>query len=688
MKQTYSLRFSLIVLMLLGIGAGMQALALTVTVKMVVNTSTQADTLSNTGAVQVSGESKLGTTPAITWSTSSGIVAQNIGGDYWEATFQAAPGDTIYYKFVTFFDAALTKSTFHWGGWEGPINSGVAGAGENRALIVGNSDTTLDLQYYNGWENKVDQYWRPFESKTDSVAVFFKINMGGAEFDPATQIVDVRGGLPIGNAAWNPAFLVLTRDANSVNNGSFWRGVVYVAKSAITVSTSKQEFKYVIQPSTWESTGNRSFIFSSLSDTTIEWKYFNDFPPQGPKVTADVLFSLKLQALENSGMFNRAIGDKIAVTGAKGWPPSDFNPLTDFDTTSTMLKMTYDPDLKEWDLVESFTKYPNEVLKYKYYIAWDSSRVDSASANYIPGLQLSDGWEEPGVTGGADRSYKYTSDVQQVVPGDFGSETQFFNSLHWKSAITTPIQVTFNINMAPATNSATNPNTLFVPGTDTLYVQFDGCLTAVTQGMTMWGTDNRLMLSDVDGDGIYTGTWNLKAPSLNQFCYRLVYTSSGIDGGIENGSGSAVQGRRYYQYVHPLTVTADGATWPATYSLTEMPWMLDNLTIEDPPDMNTITGVGDNNSNIVTSFELKQNYPNPFNPTTVITYAVPQNGHVSIDVFNVLGQKVSTLVNQEQIAGTHSISWNAAESGLSSGMYMYRMQAGTFSQVKKMLLTK
>jgi hypothetical protein len=402
-------------------------------------------------------------------------------------------------------------------------------------------------------------------------------------------------------------------------------------------------------------------------------------------VTADVLFSLKLQALEKAGLFNRSLGDKVAITGAKGWPPGTFN----FDTEPTMLKMTYDPDLKEWDLVTSFTKYPLEVITYKYYISWDSTRVDSTKANFIRGLQLSNGWEEPGVTGGADRNYVYSDKVQQVVAGDFGSATQFFNSLHWKGGITTPIKVTFNINMAPATSATTNPSTLFRPGIDTVYIQFDGSLAAVTQGKTMWGTDNRIMLKDPDGDGKYTGTWDMKAPTLYQFCYRLVYTSPG--GEIENGSGSAVKGRRYYQYVHPTKVLADSATWPSTYTLAELPWKLDNLTIEDPPDLDKVTGVSDDVSNIPGFYALHQNYPNPFNPSTIITYSIPENARVKIEIFNILGQRVASLFNQDQIAGTHSIAWNAQDDRgqkISSGVYLLKMQAGTFSQVKKMLLTK
>jgi hypothetical protein len=167
-----------------------------------------------------------------------------------------------------------------------------------------------------------------------------------------------------------------------------------------------------------------------------------------------------------------------------------------------------------------------------------------------------------------------------------------------------------------------------------------------------------------------------------------VYTSP--TGEIWNGSGSAIRGRRYYQYVHPTQVAADSAVWPATYSLAQINWMLDNLTIEDPPDLDHVTGVG-NGSEIPGSYALYQNFPNPFNPSTMITYAVPRSGHVRIEVYNILGQKIASLFDQEQSPGIHSIAWNAQDDRglkLSSGVYILRMQAPTFTQVRKMLLAK
>jgi Secretion system C-terminal sorting domain len=88
----------------------------------------------------------------------------------------------------------------------------------------------------------------------------------------------------------------------------------------------------------------------------------------------------------------------------------------------------------------------------------------------------------------------------------------------------------------------------------------------------------------------------------------------------------------------------------------------------------------------IKTFALEQNYPNPFNPSTTISYQLPSEGQVSLKVYDMLGNEVTTLVNEMKTAGEYQVDFNAAV--LSSGIYFYRLQAGNFVETKRMMLMK
>ena len=86
------------------------------------------------------------------------------------------------------------------------------------------------------------------------------------------------------------------------------------------------------------------------------------------------------------------------------------------------------------------------------------------------------------------------------------------------------------------------------------------------------------------------------------------------------------------------------------------------------------------------NFGLGQNYPNPFNPSTTISYELPEPTSVQLSVFDMLGREVAVLVDGERSAGRHAVRFNAE--GLTSGIYVYRIHAGTFTQTRKFTLMK
>ncbi len=99
-----------------------------------------------------------------------------------------------------------------------------------------------------------------------------------------------------------------------------------------------------------------------------------------------------------------------------------------------------------------------------------------------------------------------------------------------------------------------------------------------------------------------------------------------------------------------------------------------------------ITGVVRDDNKIPASFSLLQNYPNPFNPSTTIKFSLPKGGMVSLKIFNSLGEEVEELINEMKPAGNYSVSFDAGK--LASGIYLYKLSAGNFNQIKKMILVK
>ncbi len=99
-----------------------------------------------------------------------------------------------------------------------------------------------------------------------------------------------------------------------------------------------------------------------------------------------------------------------------------------------------------------------------------------------------------------------------------------------------------------------------------------------------------------------------------------------------------------------------------------------------------VSGISEIPNAIPENYSLSQNYPNPFNPTTKIEYRIPERSNVELKVYDVLGNEVASLVNEEQSAGNYRADFIGTD--LTSGIYFYKLQAGTFVETKKMILLK
>lgn len=204
---------------------------------------------------------------------------------------------------------------------------------------------------------------------------------------------------------------------------------------------------------------------------------------------------------------------------------------------------------------------------------------------------------------------------------------------------------------------------------------------AVINTMLIAGTEGGVFLTTDNGTtwkAVNTGLTNKKVLALAVAGNNLFAATRG--GGVfvsmnHGGSWRAVNEGLTYLIVNALAIsnstlfagTSGGGLWKR-------------------PVSQMITGVNVNEHAVPERFSLFQNYPNPFNPSTVISYQLPVDGLMTLKVYDVLGREVQTLVNERQNAGNYSVTFNA--SGLPSGIYFYRLQAGTYSETKNLLLLK
>ncbi len=99
-----------------------------------------------------------------------------------------------------------------------------------------------------------------------------------------------------------------------------------------------------------------------------------------------------------------------------------------------------------------------------------------------------------------------------------------------------------------------------------------------------------------------------------------------------------------------------------------------------------LTAISGRESEVPSEYKLEQNFPNPFNPSTVFEFALPKQSHVKLEVYNLLGERVAAVLDEVLTAGYYSVPYNAKR--LASGVYLYRLSAGTFVETKKMLFLR
>ena len=151
----------------------------------------------------------------------------------------------------------------------------------------------------------------------------------------------------------------------------------------------------------------------------------------------------------------------------------------------------------------------------------------------------------------------------------------------------------------------------------------------------------------------------------------------------DNSFSSGAVSSSAWVYEHTFNSTGSNPYYCAQHGGPGGSGMSGIVTVENATDVN-------DNSISVYKFELEQNYPNPFNPNTTISYQLPVSNKVTLIVYNIVGDEVATLVNEEKSAGSYRVNFDASSysGGLSSGIYFYKLQAGPYAETKEMILLK
>jgi hypothetical protein len=663
-------------------------------VTFIVNTATVPDTLLPASDVRITGSAA-----AITgWG--AGVALTNIGGDYWSTTVALNDGDTVFYKIK-----------IGGGGWEQNLDNPLGIGNGNRAYVVdAHHDTTLPLQFWNNGPQQ-EQYFRPWTAVADTfMNVYFRVDMQGIIQSGAFNwhepqdgdSVGVRGdGMGGPDLNWAPTFY-LTREVAPTNSASafnvppnsFFSGRVRFRKSQLTPGAIVN-YKFIIGADwgrdEWQghSPANRTFpIPVGLNDTTLQYVYYNDQRPnqRANGDTCYITFRANMQtAIQNGGF---SIGDTVVVQSGF------FGTGAQSGREKRLLRQGFSTI---YQAVDTIVTSIGNTLDYQYYVRKNAvdTRENYYNFTYNGGTASE---AERRVVTVISKSYSIVDTATSIA--NARRQPVFPNN----RTLARSVNVRWEVDVRPAIYQVLHGDSLrdvqgsfHVTNADSVLawgVWMNGLAVGGwgNTGTTDWdfglmGNNDKKLYDDgtngdlVAGDSIFTRMVTAAPESLGIGTKGQVgqIFKFGIKGG-DNEGGAGGFGNNHLENIDDTgpaytLLSQFGSINPAFYSV----WDYDCHCLKNP------LGVNDHLA-VPMKFSLSQNYPNPFNPSTKIDYTIPSAMDVSLKLYNVLGQEVATLVQGKQTAGAHVATFNASKVG--SGVYYYKIVAGQFTSIKKMLLVK
>ena len=673
------------------------------------NTATIPDTIPVAGSsIQVrGGTSNTGGFSPITWGNDAQNNLTRFGGDYWKKTVYMQAGDTLRYKYAIEYGTAT--------GWEQGCYAAdfpaVADSNANRSLIVPDKDTTLSVEFWNNGAKTRPQYFRPWTAAPDSfLNVYFRVNLRGkyaiGGFDPVKDTVAVRGG---GNAGadlnWDHS-TYLTAESAPSNGGGYtiapsdmYSARLRFPKSSLTEGASI-EYKFLFNNS-WDGrqeASNRSFAVPvGKKDTTLYWVFYDNIHPlaRPNPDTIKITFNANMAQASASGGVD-VVNDTVYVrTGTFTTAAESGRRKRLVRGLGTMMSVT-----------DTIITAKKKVLDYQYYVVRNGVEIRENYYNFFYTGTVQSEAERRQVI--VDSTASLTNG--QTVRDTATSVTQARRQPLFPNGrkLARNVNVTWRCDLRPAyyqVNPAWGNDTLtdvsgaftIIPANKDSIMKWGVWINGLAvggwgnPGTTDWdlGLQNNLNKKMYDngtngdavaGDSIFSRKVLASPDSISAGSKAFVgqVYKFGIRGG-DNEGGKGGYGNNHNENIVDTdtiyTITTDfGSINPAFYDA----WDYD---LHKPKKTTSVFEAGK-----PLAYELAQNYPNPFNPTTKIEYSIPALSKVELRIYNVVGQEVATLVNEVQQAGLHHVKFDGMN--LASGMYFYRLTAGDFVSVKKMVLLK
>lgn len=505
-----------------------------------------------------------------------------------------------------------------------------------------------------------------FNPPSVMVPVTFQVDMGvkmqeGSFLPDSGDIVRVAGGFN----GWGGS----TDTLGDLDGDSVYTGTVNIAEGSTIAYKFLKSLRSGID---WENAigDNRGYDVPN-GGGTIAPVFFDNDNLVSIATSGNILWQVDMTTFSQLGWFRPDLGDSIQLRGpgVNGWNGTQMEP-------NLFQEGAYEVNLP-------YTGFTFDDISHKYFINFDSV---SAAARF------------PGFAGGNTDEYEYDHPAERGDGnavfnvgggGDLSVPLRYFSSINPNGIIPAgdTVDVTITVNMGPATRYSVP----LVLGADTVKIGFQEGVWRSTQEL-MQGSFPRyqVMTPASPGDSIYSITFTIVGPTHYAILYRYQYIAS--DNSYTVDQTGSLGGTYVYQsrYIQPLAMRsaakASATTWPRSYSMPMDDWKKSSPFTAEAAPFDIVNGVEEIPGVLPKTYSLAQNFPNPFNPATRIRYTIPEAGNVSLKIFNIIGQEVANLVNQEQTAGNYVALFDASK--LPSGVYFYRLEAGSFRQVKKMVLMK